>query len=86
MALVIQSCFQRAAPAFIGMPIRQSSVVTGDQVRQYPTMQPELGFRVLCPSSRVINSTRQTFKVGIIAGHRFDTLLKCRAVLPQVVP
>ena len=63
-------------------------MVTRDQIRQYPAMQPELVYRVLCPSSRVINTARRTFKMGfgVITRRRHDKPLKFRTVLSQVVP
>ena len=70
------------------MPIRQASVMTGNEIGQYPAMQPKLDYCVLCPSGRVVNSPRLAFEMGfgVIPGDGLDTPLKLGTVLPQVVP
>ena len=59
-----------------------------NEVGQYPAMYSELVYRVPCPSGRVVNSPGLAFEMGfnVVTGHRFDTPLKFRAILPQVVP
>ena len=62
--------------------------MTGNEIRQYPAIRSELVDRVLRTSGRVVNSTGLAFEMrfGVITGHRFNTSLKFRAILPKVMP
>src|SRR5918999_3318849 len=79
---------QRRITGFAGIPIRQPSMMPGNEISQYPAVGSQVLNRVDCPRGGMIHSSFAAFDMSfrIIAGSGFDIGLECRAIFPEIVP